>query len=206
MAWQLSEQKAYQWFKSNIDSNAEYLGGEDSTKADIYSPLYNGYIEVKDITTGARSGQFTESVIKNNPFSQNIYDGDCSPLICSNFVQYHYNKKNVTHFIIIDNNEIYFYNFDDFFANYTFKVQNPYEKRSGTNHAPKKDIPILLNMDKDFSLGNDGYVYCINPAKWGKYISAHEAFDYFISKTNKGELRKRSTTKNMTWHLLIEKI
>ena len=41
MTWQLSEQKAYQWFKTTIDPNAESRGGADSTQPDIYSPLYN---------------------------------------------------------------------------------------------------------------------------------------------------------------------
>lgn len=204
MSWQISEEKAYKWFKTNIDQNAEIIGGGNSTKADIYSPLYDAYVEVKDITNGARSGQFTESTIANNPFAQAIYNGKCDSLICRDFVKYHYNKKNVAYFIIIDNDEISFYSFEDFFNTYTFEIQTPYKKRSGTRQAPKKDITTLLQLDEDFYLADDDKVYCNNIEKWGNYVSLMNTFDYFISKNN-GELRKRSTTQNLTWHLLIKK-
>ena len=169
------------------------------------NPLYDAYIEVKDITNGARCGQFTESTIKDNPFAQAIYDGTFTPTICRQFVQYHYTKKNVTHFIVVDGDELSFHSFNDFFAKYIFEVQNPYKKRSGTRQAPKKDISALLDIDAEFFLAEDGRVYCYNSNRWGKYVSVIDTFDYFISKTNKGELRKRSTTQNMTWHLLIKK-
>lgn len=203
--WKTSEQKAYLWFRENIDPNAIDCGKEDSTVGDIYSPLYDAYIEVKDITGGARCGQFTESTIQDNPFAQAIYNGQFTPEICKKFVQYHYTKKRVTHFIVIDNNELSFHSFEDFFLKYTFEVQNPYKKRSGTRQAPKKDISILLDADAEFFLAEDGKVYCYNPSRWGKYASIIDTFDYYISKDNNGELRKRSTTQNMTWHLLIKK-
>ena len=41
MSWKESEIKAYEWFKQNIDPNAESMGREDSTVPDIYSPLLN---------------------------------------------------------------------------------------------------------------------------------------------------------------------
>jgi hypothetical protein len=203
--WEKSEEKAYNWFKENIDPDAKALGREDSTIGDIYSPLYDSYVEVKDITNGARCGQFTEATIINNPYAQAIYNGDFNTTICSEFVKYHYTKKSVTHFIIIEGENLSFYSFDDFFTSYSFEVQNPYKKRSGTRQAPKKDISILLEIDKDFILKDDGKVYCCNPNRWGEYVSVFDTFDYFISKTNEGELRKRSTTQNMTWHLLIKK-
>ena len=202
--WKESEKKAYKWFKAHYDPNAEHMGGEDSTQGDIYSPLYDAYIEVKDITHGARCGQFTESTIKDNPFAQAIYSGSTDPKICRKFIQYHYNKKNVTHFIVVDNDKLSFHSFADFFKNYTFEVQKPYEKRSGTRQAPKKDISLLLDLDVEFFLDKDGKVYCYNKNRWGNYVTVIDTFDYFISKQN-GELRKRSTTKNMTWHLLITK-
>lgn len=202
--WKNSEIKAYEWFKKNIDSNAIDCGGEDSTVGDIYSPLYDAYIEVKDITGGARCGQFTESTIKDNPFAQAIYDNNFTTETCCQFVQYHYRKKNVAYFIVINGDNLSFFDFEQFFTTYTFEVQNPYKKRSGTRQAPKKDISILLRMDTEFILGEDGKVYCCNSERWGEYVSVIDAFDYFISKINKGELRKRSTTQNMTWHLLIK--
>ena len=205
MNWQKSEQRAYQWFKTHIDPDAILIGGGDSTQADIYSHKFDAYVEIKDITSGARCGQFTKTTIKDNPFAQAIYDGDYSPATCYQFVQFHYNKKNVTHFIIIDGDEIYFHSFEEFLSKYTFEVQNPYQKRSGTRQAPKQDIAPLLNSDEEFILEDNGRVYCHNSDRWGEYVSLETPFDYFISKKNNGELRKRSTTQNMTWHLLIKK-
>ena len=204
MSWKESETKAYKWFKQNIDPEAEAMGAEDSTVPDIYSPLYDSYIEVKDITNGARCGQFTESTIKNNPFSQAIYDGNLDADICSQFVQHHYFDKNVSHFIVIKNDDLIFLSWKEFFEQYRFEVQNPYAKRSGTRQAPKKDIDMLLELDCDFYLAEDGKVYCSDERRFGEYVSLNDPFDYFISKQNKGELRKRSTTQNMTWHLLIK--
>ena len=202
--WKQSEERAYAWFKTYIDENAKLLGKENSTIGDIYSPKYSTYIEVKDITNGARCGQFTESTIKNNPFAQAIYDGNCGLEICEQFVRYHYTNKQVTHFIIINGDDLSFYSFDDFFLKYNFEVQNPYTKRSGTRSAPKKDISLLLASDINFYLADDGKVYCPDRDKWGTYVSINNLFDYFISKTNQGELRKRSSTMNLTWHLLIK--
>lgn len=203
--WKKAEKRAYIWFKENVDAKAEDRGGEDSTIGDIYSPLYDAYIEVKDITNSARCGQFTESTIKDNPFAQLIYDGNFTEETCRQFVQHHYVKKKVTHFIVVDGDKLSFHTFEDFFTNYIFEVQNPYKKRSGTRQAPKKDISMLLEMDAEFFLAEDGRVYCYNSKRWGEYVSAIDTFDYFISVTNKGELRKRSTTENMTWHLLIKR-
>lgn len=205
MNWENSERRAYFWFKENIDPEASYHGGADSTCGDIFSPLFGSFIEVKDITNGARCGQFTESTIKDNPHAQAIYDGNCSDEVCKLFVKYHYDKKSVNHFIIVDGGSIKFYTIDALFEDYLFEVQSPYAKRSGTRQAPKKDIPLLLKLDKTFSIGEDGKVYCSDDSRWGQYVSLEDAFDYFISLKNSGELRKRSTTKNMTWHLLIKK-
>lgn len=206
MSWKESEYKAFQWFKSNIDPNAEACGEEDSTIGDIYSPLYDSYIEVKDITNGARCGQFTESTIKNNPFAQAIYDGNANSDICSKFVQYHYSNKNVSHFIVIKDNDLVFLSWEEFFEKYKFEVQNPYTKRSGTRQAPIKDIDALLNLDADFYLAENGKVYCSDEKRFGEYVSLNTPFDYVIGKHPKtlGELRKRGTTQNMTWHLLIK--
>ena len=202
MGWRESEIKGYEWYKKNIDPQAIYKGGEDSTCSDIFSPKYNCYIEVKDITNGARCGQFTESTIRNNPFAADIYAGS-EKMNVHCFIRHHYAKKNVRYFIIIDNENIAFYHLEEMFLRYKFSVQNPYAKRSGTRQAPKKDMNLLLK-DADFEL-RDGRVYCTNNKRWGEYYSLIDTFDYFIGKSS-GELRKRATTKNMTWHLLVEKI
>ena len=202
--WKESENKAFNWFRKNIDSIAEHRGGEDSSCGDIYSPKYNSFIEVKDITNGARCGQFTEGTIKNNPYAQAIYDGIKETNVLQDFISYHYSKKNVTHFIIIDNDDISFYTLKDFLKDFVFEVQAPYAKRSGTRSAPKKDINILLKADSDFFLV-DGVVYCKDKKRWNQYFSLINTFDYFISAKKNGELRKRSATKNMTWHLVIKR-
>lgn len=202
--WKLAEDSAYDWFQANIDPNAVQCGGENANTPDIYSPLYGSYVEVKDITNGARCGQFTEGTITNNPFSSDIYNGNYSAETCCNFVKYHYSQKNVTHFIIIDGDSLTLYDFDTFFENYTFDLQAPYRKRSGTRQAPKKDIPHLLKINTNFVLSENGRVYCTDPNRWGTYLITPMG-DYFISKNNQGELRKQSNTFNMTWHLLIHK-
>lgn len=203
-SWKASENSAYEWFKKNIDPNATQYGGENANVPDIYSPLYESFVEVKDITNGARCGQFTEGTISNNPFASAIYNGNCSADICCNFVKYHYSQKNVSHFIIIDNDYLTLYDFDTFFASHIFSLQAPYCKRSGTRQAPKKDIPYLLNENASFVLSDNGRVYCTDTSQWGTYLITPMG-DYFISKTNQGELRKQSNTFNMTWHLLISK-
>jgi hypothetical protein len=201
--WKNSEKEAYIWFKENVDSNAEYYGGEDSTIGDIYSPKLEGYVEVKDITNGARCGQFTESTIKDNPYAQDIYNGNVSSEVCKNFIKYHYEKKGVTNFLVVDNDTISYHALEDFLSKYTFELQKPYRKRSGTGVAPKKDIPLLLE-NADFSIAEDGRVHCTNPERWGEYVSVIDPSDYYIGKKN-GELRKRSNTINMTWHLTVKK-
>ena len=107
MNWEKSEKKAFEWFKNNYDNDAVYQGHNNSTISDIYSPLYNCYIEVKDITNGARCGQFTKSTISNNPYAEAIYLGKNDEETCINFVKEHYRAKRVGAFIIINNKGIF---------------------------------------------------------------------------------------------------
>lgn len=200
MSWKESESLAFDWFKNNYDNEAILKGEENSNYSDIFSPKFNSYIEVKDLTDGARAGQFTESTIKNNPFSEKIYRDEYTNNDIIEFIKYHYQKKNVSHFIVIYNNEIQMYNWDDFFNTFVFELQKPYKKRSGTRSAPKKDFNDLL-LNPDFYQENDK-IYCRNASYKGQYYSLKNPFDYFISKTN-GELRKRSNTNNLTWHMII---
>lgn len=201
MGWKESELLAFNWFKDNYDNEAILKGEENSNYSDIFSPKFNSYIEVKDLTDGARAGQFTESTIKNNPFSEKIYRDEYTNNDIIEFIKYHYQKKNVSHFIVIYNNEIQMYNWDNFFNAFVFELQKPYKKRSGTRSAPKKDFNDLL-LNPDFYQENDK-IYCRNTSYKGQYYSLKNPFDYFISKTN-GELRKRSNTNNLTWHMIIK--
>lgn len=200
MSWQDSETKGYNWYKSNIDPLAVQKGMEDSTHSDIFSPKFNCYIEIKDITNGARCGQFTESTIGDNPYASEIYVNPAQADVCG-FVRYHYEKKKVGYFIIIANDQLDFCSLSDFLQKYNFSIQKPYQKRSGTRVTPKKDISLLL-QDEDFEMRADR-VYCSNPNRWGNYYSLRNPSDYFIN-TNTGELRKRGTTNNMTWHIIVD--
>lgn len=86
-----SEDIAYKYFVEKYDNNAKLYGGMDSTVSDIYSFKY-GWIEVKDLTHGARAGQFTDSTINENPYSKKLLK-DNKEENCKNFVRYHYTQK-----------------------------------------------------------------------------------------------------------------
>lgn len=202
MNWEKSEKKAFEWFKNSYDNDAIYQGRNDSTISDIYSPLYNYYIEVKDITNGARCGQFTKSTIDNNPYAKAIYSGKNDEETCINFVIEHYKAKQVGAFIIVNNNNISLVPLCDLFNNYTFEIQEPYHKRSGTSSAPAKDRETLLKFNTAF-YQKDNKIFCSDQSLFGTYCSVFNSEDYFISKTT-GELRKRSNTNNMTWHIVIK--
>jgi hypothetical protein len=198
-----AEEKAYHWFKENHDENSIWYGGSNSKVIDIWSEKY-GWVEAKDITNGARCGQFTESTLKNNPYSNNIYLQKYTNDDIINFIKYHYKKKEVNYFIVSYYDKFYFHGFEDFFNSYDFDLQQPYEKRSGTRSAPIKDREDLLKLNSNFFLGSNNKVYCNDKNLFGEYISLNSFLDYFISKKD-GELRKRSNTKNLTWHMLIIK-
>lgn len=189
MSWKEIEQKSFEWFKSNYDPNATAQGQEDSIHSDIYSPKFSCYIEVKDLPS--RCGQFTESTIGNNPFAEAIKNGDTSK--CQDFVRFHYKTKQVKYFIV----DYHLYSMEDFLSTFNFSIQKPYNKRSGTRSAPKKDFPILIEQG---FIQRNNKIYCNDHSRWGTYLPN----SYFISKTT-GELRKQSSTNNTTWHILIER-
>lgn len=189
MTWKEVEQKSYEWFKINYDSLAILQGQENSTVADIYSPKFSCYIEVKDLPS--RCGQFTESTLYLNPFATAIAANDSSK--CKDFVRFHYQAKQVQYFII----DYHLYSLEEFLSTFKFSIQKPYNKRSGTRTAPKKDWPYLLSQG--YFERNDK-IYCDNQAQWGTYPLQN----YYINKTT-GELRKQSSTNNLTWHILVER-
>lgn len=189
MSWKETEQKSFEWFKTTYDINAVAQGQEDSTHSDIYSPKFSCYIEIKDLPS--RCGQFTESTICNNPFAEAIKAGDSSK--CKDFVRFHYKSKQVKYFIV----NYHLYSMDEFLSTFNFSIQKPYNKRSETRSAPKKDWANLLEQD---FIQKNNKIYCSDFSKWGTYLPNN----YFISKTT-GELRKQSSTNNITWHILIER-
>lgn len=62
MNWEITEVKALDFIKTSFDPAAYLVGGANSTKSDIFSPKYDCYIEVKDLSQGdVRLGQYTDS-------------------------------------------------------------------------------------------------------------------------------------------------
>lgn len=87
------EKEAFDWFRNHYDANAKLQGGSNCHISDIFSPLYNCFIEVKYLDGNtARCGQFTENSIGNNPYSEKLLNYPSSENL-KNFVKYHYNQK-----------------------------------------------------------------------------------------------------------------
>lgn len=87
------EKEAFDWFRNHYDVNAKLQGGSNCHISDIFSPLYNCFIEVKYLDGNtARCGQFTENSIGNNPYSEKLLNYPSSENL-KNFVKYHYNQK-----------------------------------------------------------------------------------------------------------------
>lgn len=196
--WEESEKLALNFIRQK-DSEAKLCGGNNSYNSDIFSPKY-GWIEVKDITNGARCGQFTESTILNNPYSKLIISNNYTDEDIVNFTKEHYRKKEVSYFLVVSKGVVEFLSFDDFFHKFSFSLQKPYKKRSGTSKVPKKDYDLLLNYDNSFQFMNDT-ICCVDCERWKTYFTLNEN-EYFINKS--GVVRKRSKTNNLTWHILVE--
>ena len=198
-----NEKCAYEWFKHNHDSSAVLAGGYNANESDIYSPKYEGYIEIKMLmgTKGARCGQFTMSTIENNPYAILILNGDASQETLANFVKHHYEEKQVKYFIVGDVEEGYrLLTMEDFIKISIFSIQS-YAKRSGTSSCPKKYQDILLKENTSFYL--DGKkIFCRDDSKWGEYLFSQRQ-EFFISEKCNGEVRKCSNTKNLTYHIEV---
>lgn len=202
---ELNEKLAYEWFCKNYDAEAILAGGYDSTISDIYSPKLGCYVEVKMInaTTSARCGQFTIGTINNNPFSILIYNGIDLENNLRNFVRYHYTNKQVGYFIIgIGETEYTLLTIEDFLEVAKFSLPRPYEKKSGTDHCPKKYQKKLLQDHPEFII-RDGCVYCVDSTKWKTYLFS-DNIKFYISDKTGGEVRKCSTTNNLTYHIEVK--
>ena len=205
MTHEQNEQMAHKWFCNNYDAEAKLEGGYDSTISDIYSPKFDCYVEVKmiNVSTSARCGQFTEGTINSNPFAILLYNGIDIDTNLRNFVQYHYSTKGVKYFIVgIGEEEYRLLTLEEFLSLSNFSLPKPYRKKSGTSHCPKKYQEKILQIDDDFQI-RDGYVYCMNPSKWKTYIFLDDA-KFYISDKADGEVRKCSTTNNLTYHIEVK--
>lgn len=193
-----AEKIAYN-FILNLDKEAILYGGMDSTKSDIYSPIY-GWIEVKDLTTGARCGQFTESTKHLNSFSSKLIDNPTEEN-CKCFVREHYTNKKVTHICVVIGNEIKLITLEEFLEHFLFSLQS-YGKGSGTRSCPKKDFKAILESSPLF-YEKEGKIYCSDLTLYKTYF--HLGDDkFYIGKNN--EVRKCSKTKNQTWLVEVKNV
>jgi len=199
--WIDSELTAYKWFKTNYDSNAILYGGTDSTKSDIYSPLLNEYIEVKQLCPSARCGQFTATTA-NYDICKEVMNNIQTEENAKEFVRLYYKNKNVNKFLIVSLDKIVLEDLDTFLNNHSFKWQS-YAKKSGTSSTSKKYYPIL-SKNLPIEIKNNK-IYITNNSLVGKYFWFDNQ-EFYISKNKNtyGEIRQCSKTKNITW--LVEVI
>ena len=209
MAWQISEEKAYKWFKKNYDPNAIQLGGYDCTVSDIQSPLY-GLIEVKEIV--AQCGQFVQSTINQNPISKIIAAKaveDVTPDECRAWCRYHYIQRGVKYVIIVDGDNFELYPINDFFDKWNFAVTYR-NKSSGSNALTKRywdQIPKTLKVVDALNSRGTKCKFCPDRTLWGsnrKYpiIFPVKFYDGSIRRAginSKGIVSVLSETKNPTW-------
>ena len=194
--WIDSELIAYEWFKTNYDSNAILYGNTDSTKSDIYSPLLNEFIEIKQLCPSARCGQFTVTTAKYS-ICKEVMNHNQTETNAKEFVRLHYGDKNISKFLIVLPNKIILEDIDDFLNNHHFKWQT-YAKKSGTTSAAKKYYSILSdNLPTEIK---NNKIYVTNELLVGKYFWFEDK-EFYISKNNStyGEIRQCSKVKNITW-------
>lgn len=206
LTWEEIEKNALMFIQKEIDRGAILIGGSNSYSSDILLPNSN-FIEVKKIPAAA-FGQFTESTIDNNPFSNKIL----STFLNSNsdnkiyldnlgkdWVEYHYRQKNVSHFLLFDSS-FKLVTIEDFIKDNTFYCTGR-AKASGSSKCPKKYYEQLTNI-LDLEIKNDR-IYAKDNNLFGSYIEIDKV-RFFVSKKNKGEIRKCSEIKNFTILLNIE--
>ena len=201
MIWQKNEQIAYEWFLYNYDNHATLYGGSDSTISDIYSPKFGGYIEIKTIMPSAFGGQFTINTAKYDVCKE-VMNGKMTRDNAILFLTEHYKEKNVVGFIVV-NEELNFYNYEDFIKNFEFDWQKR-GKKSGTSSVPKKYWTILEKIIPSDLEVIDEKLYVKDMTLIGEYFWDGNN-QFFISKISKGEVRKCSHTKNETWLVTITK-
>lgn len=204
MDYEIHERKAYNWFKENYDSAAEYKGGYDSTVSDIYSPKFQCFIEVKmiDIKSTARCGQFVEGSMSTNPYVDLLQNGMETIDNLKGFVRYHYDEKNVRYFIVgIESFSLL--SMEEFLERVIISLAKPYKKRSGTNSCSKKISLKLIELDSEFKLV-DNKPYCTNQNRFGE-IFVYDNKEFFISSKNNGEIRSRGRApEKSTYHIEVK--
>lgn len=200
--WTESERKAYEWFKTNYDSEAKLIGNLDSTQSDIFSPLFNHYIEIKQLMPAARCGQFTKTTAIYD-LCQEVMNDNWTEENAKQFVKLHYLNKDVSHFIIVLKDNIILETLDSFLENYNFNWQS-YAKKSGTSKVSKKNIPLVMSSIAA-EIKNDR-LYAMDINLIGTYFWIG-GIEFFVSKNKNtyGEIRQCSKTKNITWLVEVSK-
>lgn len=193
MNWEITEVKALDFIKTSFDPAAYLVGGADSTKSDIFSPKYDCYIEVKDLSQGdVRLGQYTDSTKHQiQPYLDKGLDV---------FVDYWYSQKNVEYFCLYTSAGFLLLSKQDFIYRFKddFYLQTPYKKRSGSRKLTKS---LFCELRQKFNLSEqDGRVYCFD-------LKPHTYFDFngyhlFVNRNN--EIRIISNTCNMTYHICLQ--
>lgn len=192
MGWEITEVKALNFIKTTFDSAAYLVGGTDSTKSDIFSPKYDCYIEVKDLSRGdVRLGQYTDSTKHQiQPYLDKGLDA---------FVDYWYSQKNVEYFCLYTNTGFLLLSKQEFLRRFkdNFYLQTPYKKRSGSRKLTKSlscGLRQKLNLSEQ-----DGRTYCFD-------LKPHAYFNFngyrlFVNQNN--EIRIISNTCNTTYHVCL---
>ena len=152
-------------------------------------------------TASARCGQFTEGTIDKNPYAIHLINEKNLNDNLINFVRYHYGQKDVGYFIVGTEGNYTLMSLAAFLENAEFTLAKPYHKKSGTSPCPKKYFDTLAAMD-DFAI-IDGRMFCNNTNRFGEYFY-HEGVKFFISVKSNGEVRKCSTTNNLTYHIEVK--
>jgi hypothetical protein len=186
-------------FILSLDKEAILYGGMDSTKADIYSPIY-GWVEVKDLTKGARCGQFTENTKNLNSFAVKLIKNP-NEENCKGFVKEHYTNKEVKYICVVINENPKLLSLSDFLNTYSFSLQN-YKKNSGTRSCPKKDFERVLKENSSF-YEKEGKIYSSDLKLYKTYFYIEDN-KFYIGKNN--EVRKCGKTKNLTWLIEVKNV
>lgn len=192
MSWEETEDKALDYIQEYFDKDAYFCGGSNSMVSDIYTPRYSCYIEVKDLTHGARFGQFTNSTA--DKYKDYLEQG------LDVFVNHWYENKGVGYFClfskgcfsVVDREAFTKYRASDFYL-------QSYAKRSGTRKPSKKAIEIFIQFYPIEQ--SEGRIYCheLEPNSYHRLAG----YTFFINGNN--EVRLRSNTCNVTWHVCLDR-
>lgn len=204
-AWEKIELDGLKYIHEFVDKDAIHIGGSDSTQSDIL--LSNGsFVEIKKIPALA-FGQFTESTVGENPYSKQILDifinDNNNPslgVLGKEWVKYHYQKKNVSHFLLETNGVFQFITLEDFINNHNFYCSGR-AKASGSQPCPKGKYAQVSSMIETTII--NGRLFSNDKNLFGTYFNLDND-KYFISKKNNGEIRKCSKIANFTILLHLE--